>query len=142
MICQRNTRSLRVLIISCLLGSCVSLAVGCIQPGSLSNQAEGDLEKKENSENSLVRSEILEYLDKKEIELKEGDPTKILKSNISALEMDSNRVQVNDGPWQQEGTFLVRVDDKTWAVRFEISYRKVEGKFAFFDFKVEKAVQQ
>lgn len=112
---------------------------GCLKPGTLTNEPPKNPDAIDEKE---LKSAVLGFIDGKEIELAKDRKVTIHQKDVTAFQLDSNRSKTNDGPWDQEGTFILREGKQSYAVRFEISFRKVEGKFAFFDFKIDEAVKQ
>jgi hypothetical protein len=93
-------------------------------------------------DSDLTADEVKDYLDGKTLDLQgQGAPITMHKTGITALKV-GNGFSANNGPWEHEVTFLYSTDDATYAVIGNLEHRAVEGKQAFFGFKVERVAKQ
>jgi hypothetical protein len=96
----------------------------------------------ERSDSDLAADEVKDYLEGKMLDLEGGGaPITIHKAGITALTV-GNGSSVNDRPWEHEVTFLYNSGDATYAVIGHVEHRAVEGKQAFFAFKVDRVAKQ
>jgi hypothetical protein len=96
----------------------------------------------ERSDSDLTADEVKDYLDGKTLDLQRGGaPITIHKSGITALKVGDGS-SINNGPWEHEVTFLYSTGDATYAVSGHVEHRAVEGKQAFFGFKVDRVAKQ
>jgi hypothetical protein len=96
----------------------------------------------QRSDSDLTADEVKDYLDGKTLDLEGGGaPLTVHKAGITALKV-GNGFSANDGPWEHEVTFLYNSGDATYAVIGHVEHRAVEGKQAFFAFKVDRVAKQ
>ena len=94
-------------------------------------------------DSDLTADEVKDYLDGKPLELEgQGGPITMHKAGITALRVNSDGFSINNGPWVNEVTFLYSTGDASYALNGHVEHRAVEGKQAFFGFKVDRVAKQ
>jgi len=93
------------------------------------------------------RDEVLDYLDGKTISLSSppanGEPQFVVKRDqIEALEIEQSGTSVDNGPWVTAMTFIAKTNEGRYAVKMTVRHRQVEGKRAFFGFRVTEMSKQ
>jgi hypothetical protein len=144
------------LVLLLLLPACQRVAN---EPGSGPSSA-----PVKRQDGDLIADEVKDYLDGKTLELPEdaqpggaekgkdgrrdgqggvqkGHSLTIRKANIKALSI-GNGSSVNNEPWVHEITFLYNSGTESYAVVGQVEHRLVEGRQAFFGFKVNRVAKQ
>ncbi len=121
---------------------------GCAEPGYSNKQSKqpaqdwSSHDSKSDEGHEERKAEMIRYINGKDLKLPEGESIKIDSKKIDAFALDAGQSAISDGPWMQDGTFLYKVENGEYAVRFQIKFRQVEGKYAFFGHKFDDVVKQ